>query len=323
MTYPKDRVSLVADVGGTNTRVALADGARLLPETVRKVKNEQADSLEAVLADYVDSLSVDCVSAAVAIAGPVDKGRGTLTNLDWSIDEEILARVTKAETAAVLNDLQAQAYASADLKPENLRRVLPGMPGAPDAPRLMIGFGTGLNAALALPTPKGQIVPASECGHITMPVRSEEDLRLAAFVGRANGMASAEDVLSGRGVAHIYDWLAEEAGTDQKRDGAEIVDSAVTGDDALATRTVEVYVRTMARFVSDLALVHLPFNGIYMIGGVARAMAPHLERFGFAESFSDKGRFSDFMARFPVSIVEDDFAALHGLARRLDEMREI
>ena len=31
MPHPPNTLSLVADIGGTNTRVALADGRRLLP----------------------------------------------------------------------------------------------------------------------------------------------------------------------------------------------------------------------------------------------------------------------------------------------------
>ena len=46
-------------------------------------------------------------------------------------------------------------------------------------------------------------------------------------------------------------------------------------------------------------------------------MTPYLDRFGFAEALRDKGRFSDFVAQFPVTVIEDDFAALHGLAQHL------
>ena len=106
--HPADTLSLVADVGGTNTRVALANGAELLTDTVRKYKNADYAGLGAVLKTYLSDEPVDCAGAAVAIAGPVRDGRGTLTNLDWSVDPEMLAQVTRAETVAVLNDLQAQ-----------------------------------------------------------------------------------------------------------------------------------------------------------------------------------------------------------------------
>lgn len=52
------------------------------------------------------------------------------------------------------------------------------------------------------------------------------------------------------------------------------------------------------------------YSGIALIGGVARAVAPWLERFDFAAHFRDKGRFSPFMQNFPVSLIADDYAAL-------------
>jgi glucokinase len=66
--------------------------------------------------------------------------------------------------------------------------------------------------------------------------------------------------------------------------------------------------------------VHLPFGGIYLIGGVARHFAPHLLRLGFQDAFYDKGRFSDFMEQFPVHLVDDDYAALTGSAAHLSEL---
>ena len=53
------------------------------------------------------------------------------------------------------------------------------------------------------------------------------------------------------------------------------------------------------------------------MGGVSRAFAPYLERFGFGAAFRDKGRFADFMDDFPVSVVTDDYAALTGCAAHM------
>ena len=322
MTSDRSSLSLVADVGGTNTRVALAEGARLLRETVRKFPNAQAEGLGPLLADYLSETGVACRAAAVAIAGPVRDGRGTLTNLDWSMDEDTLAEITCAGTVSVLNDLQAQAFALGRLRDQDLIPVLEGAPARDGAARLVIGAGTGFNAALALHAPGGRIVPASECGHITLPVRTAEDLRLSEFLATKHGFTSVEDVLSGRGVAHIYSWLAHEAGAPGDVPTAEIMTRCEAGD-ALAEQTVATYVRMIGMVAGDLALVHLPFGGVYLIGGVARSMSRYFKRFGFEDAFCGKGRFSDFMTRFPVSVIEDDFAALEGLASHLVDLEKI
>jgi glucokinase len=76
-------------------------------------------------------------------------------------------------------------------------------------------------------------------------------------------------------------------------------------------------VRLLGTVVGNLSLIHLPFGGVWLIGGVARAFTPYMERFGFAEAFRDKGRFEAFMRDFSVSVIEDDYAALTGCAHHL------
>jgi glucokinase len=66
------------------------------------------------------------------------------------------------------------------------------------------------------------------------------------------------------------------------------------------------------------ALTLLPFGGVYLTGGVTRALAPWLAGPDVAAAFRDKGRFSDFMAAFGMAIINDDFAALTGCAAHLE-----
>ncbi len=317
--YPPDTLSLVADVGGTNTRVALADGPSLLRDSVRKFANADFAGLGGVLTTYLDAQRIDCKGAAAAIAGPVRDGRGTLTNLDWSVDSDLLAQVTKAETVAVLNDLQAQGHAMGRVSPENLVTVVDGTM-VEGGTRLVIGVGTGFNAAVVLDTPNGRVVPPSEAGHVSMPLRTEAEFRLAKFVETLHGFPSVEDVLSGRGLEHIYAWLSSEAGDQIQRRAADIMTSVET--DPMALEAVRWFVRIVGTVAGDLALIYLPFGGISLIGGVARAMQPHFESCGFTTAFRDKGRFAGFMNNFHVDMVEDDFAALDGLASHLHHLIE-
>lgn len=98
MAHPVDTLSLVADIGGTNTRVALADGRTILPETIRRYSNAEFPGLETVIRQYVkDENGVDPKAACVAVAGPVRDGKATMTNLDWTIDKPTLARATQAK----------------------------------------------------------------------------------------------------------------------------------------------------------------------------------------------------------------------------------
>ncbi len=316
--HPDNTLTLVADVGGTNTRVALAEGARLLPDTVRKYRNADYPGLESVLRLYIEEEDgVDCIAAAVAVAGPVRDGKGELTNLDWSIDEDSVARATGAERAAVLNDLQAQGHAMGVIAPENLRLVVPGPEADAMGTKMVIGVGTGFNIAPVFETSFGRIVPPSESGHANMPLRTEEELRLLKFVEGAHGFPAVEDVLSGRGLERIYAWRRSESGDPAEKRAADIMSACDDGSDPVAREAVEWFVLILGTVAGNLALIHLPFGGIYLIGGVTRAVTPYFETFGFSDSFRDKGRFAGFMKNFAVWVVEDDFAALSGMANHM------
>lgn len=312
--------ALIADVGGTNTRIALADGAAVLDSTVKKYSNREHPSLQGLLTQYLRDLRVDrCSKSAVAIAGPVRNGTGGLTNLKWEINEAELAEITGASCARVLNDLQAQGHALGRLGTEGIRSILPGRPaGGNETTELVIGVGTGFNASLVVGKKGSRLVLPSEAGHADLPVRSDEDWRLSQFLQKNFGHASIEEALSGRGLEHIYQWCCLEAGQSKLADAAEIV--ANCESDPLARAAMVTMVRLMGKVFGDLALVHLPFGGIYLIGGVARAASQFFEEFGFQEAFSSKGPLSDLMQEFPVAVIEDDFAALLGLAGHLSEL---
>ncbi len=315
---PADTYSLVADIGGTNTRVALAEGTRLLPDSVRRFRNTEFAGLETVLRAYLRAEGdVDCSGACVAVAGPVCNGVGELTNLDWHMDNDTLARATRAETVAIVNDLQAQGHALDRIGAGNLRQVIAAADPAPDAARLVIGIGTGFNAAPVYRTPTGLLVPPSEAGHANMPVRTGDELRLLQFVETAHGFPAVEDVLSGRGLERIYAWLGAEAGDPREAAAADLVAGFETGSDPRAAEAARFFARVLGAVAGNLSLIYLPFGGVFLSGGVARAIAPHLAGLGFAEAFRDKGRFAGFMGNFGVSVIEDDFAALAGCASHL------
>jgi glucokinase len=321
MTHPSPTApALVADIGGTNTRVALADGVSVRQDSIRRYANTEFSDLESVLRRYMDETATASVSGVcVAAAGPVRDGVASMTNLDWTITGPGLTAATGTAHTAILNDLQAQGHALGRIAPQHLRPVIAG-PSKPGAAMLVVGLGTGMNAAPVHETPWGRVVAASECGHISMPVRTEEDHRLAQFVAsvgpHAHGFAGVEDVLAGRGLERVYAFVAHEAGHETTKRGAEIMADVAAGE-ALAERAVQLYIHLLGQELGNLALVHLPFGGIYLIGGMARAMQPYFDQMELRHHFRDKGRFAEFMGNFAVSIVEDDYAALTGCAAYL------
>jgi glucokinase len=265
MTYPPNTLSLVADIGGTNTRCALAKGRDVLQDTVRRYSNADYSGLETVLRQYLsDEGDVNPIAACVAVAGPVHDGVATMTHLDWAIDRDTLARATNAETVAILNDLQAQGHALSDLDDSALRSIIAGPVGDanPHAARLVVGVGTGFNAAPVFETAVGRFVPPSEAGHANLPIRTEQELRLCQYVSTAHGFPAVEDVLSGRGLERVYGFLGEEAGAPRDARAQDIMAACEAGTDERAREAVALFARILGTVCGNLSLIQLPFGGV-------------------------------------------------------------
>ena len=307
----KATYSLVGDIGGTNTRVALADAGRLLPETVERFKNSKFSGFESILELYIAQKNIQINALSIAVAGPVAKDIALMTNLDWRIEVANLTRSTGAKQVFLLNDLQAQGHALGYMDDTSLQPILAPQKADQNCQgvKLVVGVGTGFNAAPVHDFGSERLVAASECGHVNLPLSNTDDYALNDFLQKNNGFVGVEEVLSGRGLEQLYSFSNPNS---PHLSGAQIM--GAVGQDPAADHAAELFVRFLGTVVGNLALTHLPFGGIYLCGGVARAFSPYFGPLGFEESFCNKGRFSDFMLQFPVSLITDDFAALTGSA---------
>ncbi len=318
-------LAILADIGGTNTRVALADGAQVRIDSIRRFPNgdyhARGQDIAHVLRDYLTQTRAKVSGVCVAAAGPVQDGVATMTNLDWVMDAAKLSDATGAKKVAILNDLQAQGQALGHIPAENLRTVIPG-PVKPGGSMLVVGLGTGVNAAPVHPGAYGRVVPPSECGHVNMPVRTEEDFRLARFIEARlkaeNDVphTGVEEVLAGRGLANLHAFAASETGHPATLTSAEVLKALAAGDPT-AAHAARLYVHILGQMLADLALVHLPYGGIYLIGGMARAMTQSFASLHLTAEFREPRRVDLLQKDFSVTIVEDDYAALTGCAAYL------
>ncbi|MCX7288480.1 MAG: glucokinase, partial [Rhodobacterales bacterium] len=87
-------LSILADIGGTNTRVALAEGTQVRIDSIRRFPNgdyqARGQDIAHVLRDYLAQSGAKVGGVCVAAAGPVQDGVATMTNLDWVIDDRKL-----------------------------------------------------------------------------------------------------------------------------------------------------------------------------------------------------------------------------------------
>lgn len=303
---------LVADVGGTNTRVALARAGRL--SQLARFGNDAYASFAEVLAAYAQGHNLPLLRGiCVAVAGPVTAGRAELTNRNWHFDEAGLAAPlaeNRSIPARLINDLVALGHALPGLEAAQLDVIRAGAAQPSNDQALVAGLGTGFNACLL----KGGAVVEAELGHASLPLGIAEELRAqlgdAASVFRTN-----ECLFSGRGLSRLHNIL-----TNQDKRGQDILADFAGGADPKAAETVMLTARLLGLFARELVFQYLPFRGIHFAGGAARGILGSAARAEFLSAFETDGRFSDHLDRVPVRLIADDAAALSGAARLMEEI---
>ena len=305
-------VNLVADVGGTNTRLAFSTGNSVKSETIRRYQNNAAESFEEILDQYLSDMAISRVGkACIAVAGRIHRNSAELTNINWKIQNDVLKKLLDIEISVIINDMQAQGYALTSLKPTDVSHVH-GEENIDSSKRMLVcGIGTGFNIALAIPTKKRLFVPPSEAGHARLHAGNAVEQKIVDHLLKTKGFAGVEEVLSGRGMGLINSLLFPK----DLRGSYEII--AEANRDPKAKYVIDVFAVILGSHIGDLALTTLPEGGIFLIGGLARGISKFLEEHTFWDAFCDKGRFSDFNKNFGIHLITDDYAALKGCANYL------
>ncbi|WP_448586263.1 glucokinase [Thermaurantiacus sp.] len=309
---------LVADIGGTHARFAIATcraGRTSALGAVATLSVAGFDSLEAALERYRQGVGWLPERAVLAVAAPVADGPVRLTNGPWVIDPARLAATFGFASVGLLNDVEAIAHAVAAAP----RHALPAIAG-PDRPLpakgvvTVIAPGTGLGAALIWREGRRARVLATEAGHIGLaPHDGDEDMILQQLRG-AFGRVSVERMVSGPGLARIHTALAARAGTPAPpRDDAALWAAALAGADPPAREALSRWCLAFGSLAGDLALAH-GAKAVVLAGSLANRLADHLPASGFHARFLAKGRYATLMAGLPIRRLALDEPGLHGAA---------
>ena len=316
---PAVTACLVGDLGGTHTRLAIAELSQgSITLTAKAIYlNRDAVSLEALIQDFLDTHQVQTIPshACLAIAGPVEGPRARLTNLDWQLDSGLLQQTFGFRYATLINDFVAVAQGIDQVPPE-AKVFLQARSALPHTPRLVLGPGTGLGVAQCLWTENRYRPLASEGGHIAFAPMDDEQASLLAYLRAKQERVSVERILSGPGIADLYAFQLAAAGCPDQADRspAEISRAALAGTDPQASQALRLFARILGQTAGDLALVSLARGGVFIAGGIPAKILPVLEREDFLVGFTRKGRFSDWVEQVPVCILTDPDLGLRGAA---------
>jgi glucokinase len=303
--------SLLADIGGTHARFALAIDSRLQPVRAFDVRGHHnpESAIAAFIEGHAHGRTID--RAVIAVAGPVASNRATLTNGSWTCDGEELGRKFTIPRVMIVNDLEALAWAIPHLDPQDCRKIGGGESIA-HAPVAVIAPGTGLGIACLLP--RRAVLP-SEGGHAGLPAHDDQSSAVIAVLRRRFDHVSAERALSGQGLENLYSALAELDGVQaEARSAPEISRALLAGGDERARCTVELFFAILGSVAGDLALMFGALGGVYIGGGIVPAMVEELGRSDFRRRFEHKGRLGHYVSRIATQVIMRPDPAFLGLS---------
>jgi glucokinase len=313
-------MELVAvDLGGTNVRFAIADvhGGRVttLGEATT-LHTAEHPSLAMAWSAYAARAGRTLPRAAgLAVACPISGDVLKLTNSPWIIRPATLPAELGIDQMTLINDFGAVGHAVAQLPHEHLQHIAgPKIPLPPVGVIGILGPGTGLGVAHILRNKTTYHVMESEGGHVDFaPVDAIDDsllLRLRARFRRV----SAERVVSGPGLANIYEALAAlEGRAIPPADDKTLWAAALDGTDSLAVTALGRFCLSLGSVAGDLALAQ-GAHGMVIGGGVGTRIAHVLPGSGFASRFTAKGRLEAMLAGIPVKLISHPQPGLFGAA---------
>jgi len=309
--------ALIADLGGTNARFALAPIGDTLVQEIRVLPCKEYDTLFLALDKYLSqtSISIESISAVVlAIAGPVNQALIRFSNNPWQFTRDDLAQYFgEDKKLALLNDFDAIGHSLDVLKPNDLVAVGDGQVDA-SQPAWVVGAGTGLGVACVIPQAEISYVLPGEGGHVDLTSCTEQEDYILGYLRERHHRVSAERVLSGMGMENIYAALAHREGS-LERLSAPQIGEAFNAKEPLAIACMEQFFVYLGRIIGDLILSVESRGGVYIAGGIVPRYLTAFIESGFRQALEEKGRMRHLVSAIPTFVVMAEHPGLIGCAK--------
>jgi glucokinase len=314
---------LLADVGGTNLRFALADPARAQApflESVRAYEVAGFDSLAAAARHYLAEAGAadEALTGGVfALAGRIEGDAAKITNFPWTISCQATQAALGLPRLQLVNDFAAQAMAvrlltEADLAPIGTLAWHPS--DAATRTYAVLGPGTGLGVGALIVRGGHAYALETEGGHVSFAAGNDEEARLLARLSARFGRVSNERLVSGSGLVNIHRALAEIAGEQPRELQPQDVSAGAAQGDPRCRRALDIFCAVFGAIAGDLALTLGAWDGVFLTGGLVPKLLGELQQSDFRHRFEAKGRFTGAMARVPTVAVLHPQAGLLGAA---------
>ena len=308
----------VADVGGTNIRVARVTDSGVTD--IKKYMCNDFASIDLAITQYFeDTPEHNFSQGCIAIACPVLGDQVVMTNHSWAFSQNALRSQLKLDALFVINDFTAVAHSLPVLSEDQVVQIGEGTPKE-NGNIAVFGPGTGLGVEHITMTSTGWQTLDGEGGHVDFAPVDETDVVVWRHLQSTLGRASAEEVMSGRGLHNIYTALANDASAPVAfTEPAQITEAALNGTCELAEATLTQFCRIMGSFAGNIALNMATTGGIFIGGGIANRFPEFIQNSDFRARFEAKGQMKHYVKDIPTYLIAEPDHGLLGAAAYLNQ----
>lgn len=293
---------LVADVGGTNTRIALYDRQTNEFRALKTYLNRDYDRFEQVIQSWLESLSEpQPVEACIAVAAAPSEDYVTMSNMGRSFSCSTLGRQFGFSKFHWINDFTAVAHALPYLTASQRQVVHAGAPQQGCNHFAAVGPGTGLGGATIERIGGQHYASACEPGHMGLSPGSRLEIELFELLLNKHRSIHAELLISGPGLQRLYEAICELQSTAVvKHDPGEVSAAALSGTNAQCVSALETFCALLGSCCGDFLLANGAYGGLYLAGGIIPNILPFLSSSRFHQRLCEKGGMQEHLAKVPV-----------------------
>lgn len=313
------RQVVVADIGGTHARFALAtlDGQKVRSlDSIVKMRASDHPSLQTAWEQYRRQCACELpCEGAIAVAGPVGGEVMYFTNSSWMLRPAQVSQKLGLERFTLVNDFGAVCHSIEQSGSGDLAHICGPDTGLPDTGAItVLGPGTGLGVAYLARQGDVSAVFETEGGHVSFAPFDEVEDRILHHLRKDHGRVSIERVVAGHGLQAIYEVMCEiEQQEPQRLDDRELWTLALSGNDPIVNAALDRYCLCLGSAAGDFVLAH-GAKAIVIAGGLGQRIGDRLTSSGFRERFVFKGRFTSMLEAVPAYRTLQPEPGLYGAA---------
>ena len=317
---------LVADIGGTNARFGYQKNKESEIEHIEFFNCVDFKNIDHAILHYISKNQLVVDNLSLSIAGPCEDNLIKFTNNHWFFKKNELLKKIGCNSLLAVNDFAAQGLGFTSFFKNNLNfldkevlkdhklYLLKSGKIIDNSNVLITGPGTGLGVGTLLFHDNGLLPIQGEGGNVNFSPATKLEIDLLKWLADRMNYVPTEEVLSGRGLVNIYDYLVAKKKCVSQFSTAEEIGQAAINGDIISKDAAKLMIEIFATSIANNILITGSQKCVIICGGISVKLHDLFFESRFFERLRSKGRYQEYVDKVPILQSYDKNNGLKGAA---------